>query len=202
LTNIGDVSREVEVLSDQPMVAAAVAIPLAAIAARESRETVLVDQAERGGSLRALLPAPSLQRADAHADAHAALHWDTTRAIALGGDTAVDLMRARSAAPVHRQREAAARDASRQIPAGAGSSDGPRSARQELDALLASYDFAVLVADRQGASVARETADVVLVARLGATPLAWIGQAQRHVQQGGRRVRAVIMWTGALPLVG
>ncbi|HEY0929794.1 MAG TPA: hypothetical protein VGE27_07720, partial [Gemmatimonas sp.] len=40
LTNIGDVSREVEVLSDQPMIAAAVAIHLAAIAARESRETV------------------------------------------------------------------------------------------------------------------------------------------------------------------
>jgi len=44
--------------------------------------------------------------------------------------------------------------------------------------------------------------DVVLVARLGATPLAWIGQAQRHVVEQGRRVRAVIMWTGALPLVG
>jgi hypothetical protein len=198
LTNIGDVSREVEVLSDQPMVAAAVAIHLAAIAASESRETVLVDLAERGGALRTLLPALALQRADATA----AMHWDSTRALSLGGEAAVDLVRARSAPPVHRQRELAARESVAAATAHDQHTDATHGARGELEAILARYDFAVLVADRQGRAVAPDVTDVVLVARLGATPLAWIGQAQRHVQEQGRRVRAVVMWTGALPLVG
>jgi len=198
LTNIGDVSREVEVLSDQPIVAAAVAIHLAAIAASESRETVLVDLAERGSALRALLPALALQRADATA----AMHWDTTRALSLGGETAVDLVRARSAPPVHRQREITARASAQAGAAGDVSVDATLDARGELVSILARYDFAVLVADRQRRSPAPDVTDVVLVARLGATPLAWIGQAQRHVVEQGRRVRAVIMWTGALPLVG
>lgn len=189
LTHVGDMSREVEILCDQPLIAAAVGVHLAAVAARESRETALVDLAERGGPLRTLLPAASLQRADAPAEASVALHWDTRRAIALGRDTAVDLVRARSASSLS--------------PPPTSSMHAGRTASDELGAILASYDFAVLVADRprgtmhQGA--ATKTADVVLCARLGVTSLAWIGQAQRRVQEQGRRVRAVVLWTGALP---
>lgn len=191
LTHVGDMSREVEILCDQPLIAAAVGVHLAAVAARESRETALVDLAERGGPLRALLPAASLQRADAPAEASVALHWDTRRAMALGRDTAVDLVRARSASPLSLP------------PTPSMSMHAERTASDELGAILASYDFAVLVADRRRGTVhtgaETRTADVVLCARLGVTSLAWIGQAQRHMREQGRRVRAVVLWTGALP---
>ncbi len=188
LTHVGDMPRVVQILCDQPMIAAAVGVHLATVAARESRETALVDLTERGGPLRALLPFSAFERADRPAEASRMRHWDTRRAIPLGPDTAVDLVRARSVAPplgVHVDHTA------------------EPHALVELQTILASYDFAVLVADRQRGQVrpseAAPMSDVVLCARLGVTPLAWVRRALRQAQASGWRVRAVVMWTGTLP---
>ncbi len=189
LSNIGDMARQVQLLADRPVVAGAVGLNLASVAARESRATVLVDAAQRAGAVVPLLPASALVKRDDVGVAGKAApwddRWDPTRRLPLGRDAAVDLVlprRTRHDARRHASDDAAPPD--------------------QLEALLRRYDFVVFVTDTPVVMAVPPGADIVLCARLGVTPLAWVARVVRHTQASQRRIRAVVLWADEVPLAG
>jgi len=192
LSSIGDVSRYVEVVADQPVLAGAVALNLSAVAAHESRATVLVDAAQRSGALVTLLPAAVLTRtsatvaANAATDASGHTRWDAPRSLAIGRDTFIDIVLPRRVRSQHTGRDL-------------GASTDTASMVSDLQRVAAHHDLAVFVTDHDlDEQVPRET-DVVLCARLGVTTLA---RTMRQLEDRGRRVRAVVLWSADLPLAG
>lgn len=190
LSNIGDMAPLVQVLADRPVLAGAVGLNLASVAAREWRATVLVDAAVRAGAVVPLLPVSALLTPDdlgrrRHSNAPWNDQWDATRRMPLGRDASVDLVlprRARYDAHRHPGDDTAASD--------------------PLDSLLCHYDFVVFVTDVPTAPVVPARADLVLCARLGVTPLAWVSRAVRYADESGRRIRAVVLWADDVPLAG
>jgi hypothetical protein len=182
LTTTGDVSRRVQVLADRPLLGGAVALNLAAAAARESRATVLSDMAS-AGAVTPLIPTPALRRRAAARET--ASPWDATRALPFDRDVVIDLVLPRRLRPPSAARAATAR---------------PNDA--SLAALVADYDFAVFVTDTVSPDELPGDADVVLCARLGVTRLSWLAGAVRAIEREGRRVRAVLLWDGELPMAG
>lgn len=197
LSHIGDMTRHVQVLADRPVLAGAVGLNLSAVAARESRATALVDAAQRAGAIIPLLPVSVLApRGDrsAHDDDP---DWDLSRELPLGRDAAVALVLPRRARS-YRHRGAA--------PAGAANSGGAaaqeRDERRALKVRLRHFDFVVFVTDSSRAPVLPPDRDLVLCARLGVTPLAWLAGAVRQADDTGRRIRAVVLWASDVPLAG
>lgn len=214
LSSIGDVSRYVEVVADQPVLAGAVALNLSAVAAHESRATVLVDAAQRSGALLSLLPTSVLTTAsttmaatsryidddtardtvpDAAADAATehSVHsrWDAPRSLAIGRDTFIDIVLPR-------------RVRSRQTGRDLGVARDAASIVDDLQRLAVHHDLAVYVTDHDlNQHVPLET-DVVLCARPGVTTLAWLSHTMRQLEDRGRRVRAVVLWSADFPLAG
>ncbi len=214
LSSIGDVSRYVEVVADQPVLAGAVALNLSAVAAHESRATVLVDAAQRSGALLSLLPTSVLTTAsttmaatsryidddtardtvpDAAADAATehSVHsrWDAPRSLAIGRDTFIDIVLPR-------------RVRSRQTGRDLGVVRDAASIVDDLQRLAVHHDLAVYVTDHDlNQHVPLET-DVVLCARPGVTTLAWLSHTMRQLEDRGRRVRAVVLWSADFPLAG
>ena len=214
LSRIGDVSRYVEVVADQPLLAGAVALNLSAVAAHESRATVLVDAAQRSGALLSLLPTSVLTTAsttmaatsrytdadtahdtvpNAAADAATehSVHsrWDAPRSLAIGRDTFIDIVLPR-------------RVRSRQTGRDLGVARDAASIVDDLQRLAVHHDLAVYVTDHDlNQHVPLET-DVVLCARPGVTTLAWLSHTMRQLEDRGRRVRAVVLWSADFPLSG
>ena len=192
LTSIGDVSRYVEVVADQPVLAGAVALNLSAVAAHESRATVLVDAARRSGVLPSLLPFTVLTAASttsAVADASVHARWDAPRALAIGRDTFIDIVLPR-------------RVRSRQTGQEPAAAPDAESAMDDLQRLAAHHDLAVYITDHDLDQHVPSDTDVVLCARPGVTTLAWLSLTMRQLEDRGRRVRAVVLWSADLPLTG
>ena len=192
LTSIGDVSRYVEVVADQPVLAGAVALNLSAVAAHESRATVLVDAARRSGVLPSLLPFTVLTAASttsAVADASVHERWDAPRALAIGRDTFIDIVLPR-------------RVRSRQAGHEPATAPDAVSAMDDLQRLAAHHDLAVYITDHDLDQQVPSETDVVLCARPGVTTLAWLSLTMRQLEDRGRRVRAVVLWSADLPLTG
>jgi hypothetical protein len=182
LTTTGDASRRVQVLADRPLLGGAVALNLAAAAARESRATVLADIAG-AGALLPLIPTPALSRRGAAREP--ASSWDATRALSCDRDVVIDLV----------------------LPRRLGSTPAVHTATARTDdtslaALVADYDLAVYVTSTVSPDELPGDADVVLCARLGVTRLSWLAGAVRAIEREGRRVRAVLLWDGELPMAG
>ncbi|MFO0070737.1 MAG: hypothetical protein ACK55A_01405 [Gemmatimonas sp.] len=205
LSHVGDVSREVQVLADHPVVAGAVGLNLASVAARESRATALVDAAQRAGALVPLLPTSALVRSDGERSTHGGgatgafgadtaweEAWDASRALPLGRDASVTLVLPRRA-----RADAGAR-------ARAGGPEHPATADTptRLEPLLRHFDFTVYVSDLSRAPAVPAHCDLVLCARLGETPLAWVARTVRAAEEQGRRIRAVVLWATDVPLAG
>lgn len=178
LTRLGDVARQVQVAADQSALAEVIALRLATTAARASRVTVLVDAVAGGLSVGV---GPSGFR-PAAATASGDTPWHPPRVLRIDQDVSLDVIR-----PRERLR-------------GRGGPDQAASAA--LAPQLQPYDLAVLVADAPAAPMLPAGADLVLCARRGVTPLAWVSQAMRDADAEGRAVRAVVLWAGELPLVG
>jgi hypothetical protein len=191
LTNIGEVAPAVQVLAHQPVLAGAVALNLAAVAARESRATVVVDAAIEAGAVVPLLPPAALQRT-APPRGGEDVWWDGTRALALGRDVSVDVVLPRRARH-GRQRGSG--------PAGRRVEEAPEE-RTALAERVRGYDLTVYVTDHAAAPVLPPMVDVVLCARLGVTPLGWLARAARTAEERGHRVRAVLLWATNVPLAG
>ncbi len=203
LSSIGDVSRHVEVVADQPVLAGAVALNLSAVAAHESRATVLVDAAPRGGALVSLLPAvvltgaSSTRAASLAADRSGHARWDAPRALAIGRDTFIDIVLPRRVRSRHTGRELGA------PPDGVtrdGVSPDAVSMVDDLQRVVKHHDLAVFVADHDLDQQVPPDTDVVLCARPGVTTLAWLSRTMRQLEDRGRRVRAVVLWSADLPL--
>lgn len=187
LSHIGDMSRQIQLLADQPLVAGAVGLNVASVAARESRATILVDAAQRTGALIPLLPASSLATATGGRPVSISAHeyWDSARALPLGRDASVDLLLPRGT-----------RAAQPRI------NEGIPTARITAEDHVRHYDFVVFVTDSLAAPAVPPDTDLVLCVRLGVTPLSWITRAVRTAEEQSRRVRAVVLWADTVPLAG
>lgn len=193
LSSIGDVSRHVEVVADQPVLAGAVALNLSAVAAHESRATVLVDAAQRSAALISLLPASvltsasSTRAATASTDASGQARWEAPRSLAIGRDTFIDIVLPRRVRSRHTGR-------AHGLPSDAV------SMVDELQRVAKHHDLAVFVTDHDLDQQVPPDTDVVLCARPGVTTLAWLSRTMRQLEDRGRRVRAVVLWSAELPL--
>jgi hypothetical protein len=205
LTQAGDTATCVQVVAESSALAGRVALNLAAIAARESRETLLVDAASTTGALVPLLPASAIvtervtERATEHgAAANAAPlatdEWDATRRLPLGREASLRLVFPRRVRGATRSlRPLAAR--------GAGPTTPPESgdlatAAWELAEVSATADLTVLVSDELSPPMLPPHADAVLCVRRGRTPLQWLADAARELRETDRRLRAVVVTDG------
>ncbi len=209
LSSIGDVSRYVEVVADQPVLAGAVALNLSAVAAHESRATVLVDAvlvdaalrhgAPRHGALVSLL-APSVLTSvsDTSAPMMASTAargtsghtpWDAPRSLAIGRDTFIDIVLPR-------------RERSRHTGDDLSASTDADCLDDALQRLAAHHDLVVFITDLELDAQVPPDTDVVLCARLGVTTLDWLSRTLRQLEARKRRVRAVVLWATDLPLAG
>lgn len=178
LSNIGDVVAQVQVLAPEAALASQAGVQLATVAARESRETVLVDGTRRGRTLEAWLAQVPLVAAEppAGVDTVHDHQWEGAKALRVGRDQAVDLLWPFRGARLS-------------------------SVAEPLRRRLGGYDFVVLVADQVSPRTVPVVPDVVLCVRLAVTPLSWVRSTVTALESNGRRVRAVVLWHGALPLV-
>jgi hypothetical protein len=60
----------------------------------------------------------------------------------------------------------------------------------------------VYVSDLSRAPAVPTHCDLVLCARLGETPLAWVARTVRAAEEQGCRIRAVVLWATDVPLAG
>lgn len=179
LTGVGDIVREVEVRSDSPAVAAAVALSTAAAAARESRAVLVRETAPRGGVLASLIGANRrVARAGTLATDVDDELANAVQVVTLDRDAHIDVMPATAfALEPH--------------------TDGALWLAQR-------YDLQLILPPSSGE---RDTSsddtvrDVVLCARRGATPLAWLASAAARARVRQQRVRAVVLWSRATPRV-
>jgi len=153
------------------------AVQLAAVAARESRATVLVDGTRRGRTLEPLLAQAPRRRAERRGDFSGGpdLLWDASQALLVGPDQVVDLLWPDRGARLS-------------------------AVAEPLRRHLGGYDLVVLLADQAEPRTVPAVRDVVLVLRAGVTPMAWLDAALRSVTAAGRQPRALVLWTGAQPL--
>lgn len=188
LTPTGDVSRLVQVAAAPPLLAGVAAVRLATIAAYASRATVLVDATATATTLTSVLasaatPAPLSQARNVPWPAVDVVpDWASPRSYLLDREVSVDLMVPTSPSRAHRTE--------------------PAAALASLTTQTQPYDLVVLIADTSLAKALPPTADVVLCVRQGETPLAWLSDAVGAAEVQGRRVRAVVLWSGELPLAG
>ncbi len=199
LTGIGDTSRSVQVMADEPALAGAVALNLAGVSARESRATVLVDAVRGASALVSLLPADVItstteKRAprsggtplERTVEPDRSSRWERPRFITVGRDATVDLLL---------PRRVGYRDGA--VDAGANTAG---IVDAHVQRLLARYDLAVFVTDRDLSGELPANSDLILCARLGATPLAWLTEATHTARQQQRRIRAVVLWSAEAPV--
>jgi hypothetical protein len=172
LTGYGDTSREVQVISSDALLGAAVGINLGAAAARDSRATLLVDTSTPPKLVSRLLGAAentaprgqsaSLQSRMASAPVGPSLSVDT---LTLVGHVSDDV-------------------------------------QAELQELAHEHDFTVVVRndhdDVESTSPLPAT-DVILCARVGVTRLDWLMDRVRELRAQQYRVRAVLLWSARAP---
>ncbi len=181
LSNTGDVVPQVHVLAQEPVLAGQAAVQLAAVAARESRATVLVDGTRRGRTLEPLLAQAPRRRAEHRAERRPDLAddadflWDDSQALIVGPDQVVDLLWPDRGARLS-------------------------AVAEPLRRQLGGYDLVVLLSDQAEPRTVPAVRDVVLVLRAGVTPMAWLDAALRSLVAAGRQPRALVLWTGARPL--
>lgn len=194
LSRIGDVAHAVEVVANQPLLSGAVALNLAAVAAHESRATVVIDTDTRSRGLALLLPTSALttaSRTDMMRDPHHHSQWDAPRLLQIGRDTCIDLVLPR-------------RIRSRQTGGDAVTSTATSHEAAlllaELPALAAHHDLAVYLTDPDRQEPLPLEADVVLCVQPGVTTMAWLSRMMRELEGRGRRLRAVVLWSADLPV--
>lgn len=192
LSGVGDAVPQVEVLADDPVLAAGVAMGTAAAAARESRAVLVVESTMRRPLLAHLLRvSPKLTREDVLAGR--ATPDEAVHVVALDGDTHIDTIVAGS-------REVRRPMRGRRTP-------HPLAAMPEDEELIETmlrfeqrYDLRLYLTDPAGRGRSR-IHDVILCVRQGSTPLRWLARTTQHVRSRQQRIRAVVVWGRDLPTV-
>jgi hypothetical protein len=190
VSSIGDVARYVEIVADHPALAGAVALNLAAVAAHESRATVVVDVAGHTSALVPWLPLSVLTTTSSGVDAtrHGALtattsRWEAPRPLTVGRETLVDIVLPRRL---------------RSRLTGLSTTDTPLTP-DELCRLAAHHDLALFATDHDLAAQLPVDTAVVLCAQPGVTSLAWLTRTVRALHAADRRVHAMLLWSAEWP---
>lgn len=194
LSRIGDVAHAVEVVANQPLLSGAVALNLAAVAAHESRATVVIDTDTRSRGLALLLPTSALttaSRTDLIRDPDHHSQWDAPRLLRIGRDSSIDVVLPRQIRPRQAGGDAVTRTAT---------SHEAALLLAELPALAAHHDLAVYLTDPDRREPLPLEADVVLCVQPGVTTMAWLSRMMRELEGRGRRLRAVVLWSADLPV--
>ncbi|HWJ24043.1 MAG TPA: hypothetical protein VNS52_16935 [Gemmatimonadaceae bacterium] len=177
----------VTVTGDDAPIVATVAANLAAASAYEARSTLLVDGDLNAGAVSGVVrvaPEPGLTGVIFEQVGWAeAVHTAT-----VGRDRTLDVIPSGVWPP------------KRAVPGAAA-----ERVRRDLTRIAYRYDFAVLVADeahaeRGGTSIVPGP-DVIIVARVGFTPLAWLADAVDGLGHTGSRVRGIVLWDVDVPQV-
>ena len=183
----GSVLPIVTVTGDDADIVATVAANLAVASAYEARSTLLVDGDLGNGAVSGVLrvpPEPGL----AAVIAEKAMWAEAIHATTVGRDRSLDVIPS-GVWPIGRS----------------VSAQGTERVRRDLRRLTGRYDFAVLVADEahaeRGATSMLPGPDVIIVARAGYTPLAWLTAAVDGLGRTGERVRGIVLWDSEPPHV-
>lgn len=178
----------VTVTGDDPAIVATVAANLAAASAYEARTTLLVDGDLAAGAVSGVLrlpPEPGL----ATVIAEKADWAEAVQVAVVGRDRTLDVI---PAGVWTIGRAAVAPAATERV-------------RRDLTRVACRYDFAVLVADEahaeRGSTSMLPGPDVIIAARVGHTPLAWLAHAVNGLGRAGTRVRGIVLWDTDLPHV-
>ncbi len=189
LSGVGDATSDVDVVADDPVLAAGVAMGTAAAAARESRAVLVVESPTKHPLLAHLLrAAPEHSRDDVVAGR--VKPEDALHVVTLDRDTHIDAMVAGSPPP-HARRTARVVPAAVEIP-------DPKASDEALHRFEQRYDLRLYLTDPSSGAAA-PVRDVVLCVRQGATPLTWLSRVSLHLRNRKQRVRAVVVWSRDVP---
>ncbi len=204
LTGVGDMVTQADVLSDSPIIGAAVALGTAAAAARDSRAVLVVEAGRKNPLLAHVLNAKVRHTADEVRDGLVNVE-DAVHVVTLDRDAHIDVLltevprpdrpglfgrrRAAVVPPVRPVRHRVPAPEAVRATAGAG-----RVQDDALRALAMRYDLRLHVLDAD-AEEWPPAADVIICARQGATSLAWLTRVAQHTRSRQQRVRAVVVWS-------
>jgi hypothetical protein len=192
LSGVGDMVSQVEVLADDPVLAAGIALGTAAAAARESRAVLIVESTSRRPLLAHLLRAtPRHTRGDVlegRVNPEEAVH-----VVRLDGDTHFDAIVAGSPELRRPLRE-------RRAPRPVATMPEDEETMEAMLRFEQRYDLRLYLTDpaNRGRSRIR---DVILCVRQGSTPLLWLSRITQYLRNRDQRVRAVVVWSRDLPTV-
>ena len=182
----GSATPFITVTGDEPVIVATVAANLAAMAAEDSRSTLLVD-ADMGNASASILFGVGLRAGLADVVRHGMRITESIVPVVVGRDTTVDV-----------------------VPAGPGAAVAldQRSLdalRLEIARLSRRYDFTVLTepvdrAERGGQSL-HVAADVIVCARAGHTLLSGVAREVVRLRNAGAVVRGIVVWNAEVPTV-
>lgn len=179
LTGLGEVARAVRIVSDQPMLGNALAINLAAAAARESRATLIVEPPVRTSMLAMLLRQAKPRGLNDVQQGRAGLREVITE-VPMGRDVAVDVL--------------FSGNASSNAPSVANRSE----INEDIRRASLRYDLTLIVGD-PATDIGITNYDLIICARLGTTSLDWLARTMQQAKGGNHRLRAVLLWAAEMP---
>jgi hypothetical protein len=192
LSGVGDIVSQAEVLADDPVLAAGVAMGTAAAAARESRAVLVVESTKRRTLLAHLLRAsPKYTREDVLAGNVSP--EEAVYAVALDGDTHIDTI-------VGGPKEVRRPLRGRRTPRSLATIPEDEVLIETMLRFEQRYDLRLYLTDPSNKGRSR-IHDVILCVRQGSTPLRWLSRATELVRTRQQRVRAVVVWGRNLPTV-
>lgn len=196
LSGVGDVVNDADVLADDPIIGAAVALGISAAATRESRAALVVEWTRQRPLLAHLLRiTPKYTLDDVRGGVVGA--EEAVHVVKLDRDAHIDVLLAGVSA-ARRPRVRA------EVPAIAGARRDTGEYRSESVSAVAElqraehrYDIRLHLVDPTSTEwpAAR---DIILCARQGSTPLAWLANAMQRAKANEQRVRAVVVWGRAV----
>ena len=190
LSGVGDAVPQVEVLADDPALAAGVAMGTAAAAARESRAVLVVESTTRRPLLAYLLRAsPTYTRADVLAGRVSP--EEAVHVVTLDGDTHIDTIVAGTPELRRPLR-------GRRTPRSSATVPEDDESIGEMLRFEQRYDLRLYLIDPASRGRSR-VRDVILCVRQGSTPLRWLSRMTQQVRMRDQRVRAVVVWGRDLP---
>jgi hypothetical protein len=209
LTGVGDLVPEVDILSDIPLLGAAVALGTAAAAARESRAVLVVEAARRQPLLAHVLQAKTRHTVDDVREGRVSAD-DAIHVVTLDRDAHIDVLVAVAAVMpatgLFRRRRRpvvpAVKPSVRVTPVALGGREaqGARPPEDPLRQFETRYDLRLHLPDAEhdGLAPAR---DVIICVRQGSTPLAWLSRVVQHTRARQQRLRVAVLWSRDLPPV-
>jgi len=209
LTGVGDMVSQADILSDVPIIGAAVALGTAAAAARDSRAVLIVETSREQALLAHVLNAKVRHTVDDVREGRVSAE-EAVHVVTLDRDAHIDVLLADTLRPeetgfFRRRRRAAVppvRTPRRPSPSPGPASSGDVNAtadpeRAAMQALATRYDLRLhLVGEAEGWAPAR---DVIICTRQGVTALSWLARAVHHTRSRQQRIRTVIVWERVLP---